>query len=746
MPKFKIITTNFSSGELSPWAMGRVDIARYANSAKRLENVICRAIGGISKRSGTQFLGSSIDQGTVSRLVPFVVNRNLGYMLVFGNNTMTVFRQDGTRVTNSDGTPYTIATPYTAAMLPEIDWAPAEKEVFFFHGSVAPYRLRCFGEALWDFSQVPFTTEPFEAVGDYPAVNLTIADNTAGTGKTITADSSYFLAADVGRAILLDAGTAVITAVASGTSITANIIVPFNSSTLASGTWNLDSSPQATMTISDGTPVGVIGTLTLSSAGWRSGDVGKYVRVNGGLFQIQTITSSTVAQGKLLVLLTSTATAPPLAWTLESKVWGGVNGYPQTGCMYQQRLVVGGMPGRPQTVFGSRSGEPYDFTKGADDDLSFTFTLNTSQEKSGPINSIVSTRDLLVLTDGAEISIRGGTDKALTPTNVNIKNESPNGSIRVRPTQVGKETLYVKRAAQKIIAIGYRYDEDAYKSIDVSTLAEGIIESGVHEMALAQEKDPILWVVLEDGRLVTMTIDRDLDIVAWSRQATQGVFESVAALPVGSQDQVWFITRREVDGVERRYVERLEPLWWPKHGEPASANPGYSWGFTLDCAKQYDSDGGLQELTGLSHLEGLTVSCLADGVDLGEFTVTGGAIQLPRVAYRVLVGLKYSPIVELLTPEIQGAEGSVQADAMSINRVSVRMHESIGCLVEGAQALPGRKMDTSILDQNPKTYSGWATIETIGWKNMDGGVTISQETPMPFNLLSVVREMTFNGG
>jgi hypothetical protein len=41
-----LIKTNFTAGEVSPRLMGRVDIARYANGAKIIENAVwsCRAV------------------------------------------------------------------------------------------------------------------------------------------------------------------------------------------------------------------------------------------------------------------------------------------------------------------------------------------------------------------------------------------------------------------------------------------------------------------------------------------------------------------------------------------------------------------------------------------------------------------------------------------------------------------------------------------------------------------------------
>jgi hypothetical protein len=42
-----LIKTNFTAGEVSPRLMGRVDIARYANGAKIIENAVVVVQGGV---------------------------------------------------------------------------------------------------------------------------------------------------------------------------------------------------------------------------------------------------------------------------------------------------------------------------------------------------------------------------------------------------------------------------------------------------------------------------------------------------------------------------------------------------------------------------------------------------------------------------------------------------------------------------------------------------------------------------
>ncbi len=828
MPKLKTIQSNFSSGELSPEGIGRVDIARYQNAAKTLTNVIAKTLGGASKRAGLEYIQTTKNSAKASRLVPYVISQDEAYMLEVGEYYVRFYKPDGTRV----GAPYEIVTPYTEAQVPDADFAQGEDSMYLFHPLVFPQRLIRYAEANWKCSDAPFTTTPFSEQGEYPAVVLTLSANTVGTGRTMTVATtiktvsasdaatdritvtghgyavgrpvyylqttaigglvSYtryyvvtvvdantiqlsatlggaviditgatgtgtladfvFMQSDVGRAVLWNSGTAIITAFTSASVVTVEVKSIFDSATLPTGVWNLDSSPQTTLTPSASTPVGAAINLTLSANGWRSDEV-KFVRINSGLVKITSYTSPTVAVGTIINELLAVTAAPGLAWTLESTQWSTKNGYPRTGTLHEQRLAVASNTLKPQTIWGSRIGEPLDFTIGVIDDEAFSFTIAGDDSQVNQISFLVSARQLLVLTFGGEFSMRGGVEKPITPTNVQVQPQSPHGVRAIRPVQVAKETLFVQRSGRKLRAISYKYDQDGYVAEDTTVLSQHITNTGIAGLAFQQIPDPIVWVWLNNGRLVSLTIDRELDVLAWTRHEIDGAVESVAVMPSGDSEQVWLIIRRLVNGSIVRYVERMQPDWYPIYGT-ASPSPNVfppadepvNWGFQLDCAKTQDDAAGKVTWTGLDHLAGRSVRVLADGVDMGAFTVTGGSITLPRTAKRVLAGLMFTPTVDMLAPEIQTQTGTSQGEAMSTNEVTLRFHNTIGATVNGDQVLPGRITGPAQLDIAPELFSGDVATSVTGWNKGDSPLAVSQDAPFPFHLLAVIRTLTINGG
>lgn len=812
MPRVTIIQTNFTAGEVSPKCYGRVDVERYRNGAKTLENVIVGIHGGAQRRPGMKFIASAKHHDKVSRLVPFVFNRDQAYMLEFGENYIRFYEQSGGQIL-AGGSPYEVATPYTAAMLAELDYTQGADTMFIFHGDVLIHTLRRFASDSWSLQQAPFSAIPFDELGHRFNATLTLSAATVGAGRTINASASIFLAGDVGRRITHQGGTATISGYTSATAVTSEITAAFSDTAIPANDWKLEDSPQGTLVPSAKGPVGAIVALNLQAdgstptygttnaiaglshngtatatativahgyttgntvqvdgctpdgyngtftvtvidpstftysvsdpgaatvlgtaksvtsspttlAGFRAEDDDKFIRVNGGLVRITSISSATSAQAEILTELSSVVGSPPNAWTLEGPVWNAVDGYPRTGVLHEQRLIAAATASAPQTVWGSKSAQYYDFTLGDVDDDALAIVLPSS----GQINPIVrmsSINALLPLTYGGEYSITGGVEKPLTPTNRQIKSPSVHGCNNVKPVRVGGELLFVQRAGRKLRAFSYKPIEESYASPDLSVLAEHITQSGIVDMAYQQEPGSLVWCPRADGKIAAMTLDRDEGVTAWTRQSTDGFYESTATIPNATGDEVWVLVRRTIGGATKRYIERFDATLFTDSAITGASGPGAAtW-------------------SGLSHLEGKVVQVRADGTHIGPHTVTGGQITLGRTAKTVEIGLPYTCQVELLRPEVQAGDGTAQGNNMRTSETSLLFHESVGGKVNG-DALTTREFGSELLDEPPPEYSGYDRIGLSGWYRGDSPLVITQDEPLPFHLLAVVRKFTVN--
>lgn len=85
----------FSSGELSPSLYARVDLARYGTAARKLRNMFVRPHGGVSNRSGTQYVAPARFADQESVLIPFIFSTEQAYILEFSAGAIQVFANGG---------------------------------------------------------------------------------------------------------------------------------------------------------------------------------------------------------------------------------------------------------------------------------------------------------------------------------------------------------------------------------------------------------------------------------------------------------------------------------------------------------------------------------------------------------------------------------------------------------------------------------------------------------------------------
>lgn len=726
MAKLSYIQTNFTAGELSPRMMGRVDVSRYQNGAKRLENALIAVQGGVMRTWGTEFIAEVKDSTKRTRLIPYIFNREQAYMVEFGHHYCTIFK-DGEQAAEID-------SPYTEDMLFNINYVQGADTMFLAHPDIPIHRLRRVSDDEWTLAEAPFIVKPYDEMGEYPESALVLNTTTRGEATATLSDTRKFswLAADVGRTLSCGTGIAEITALTNGAIVKINIITPFKHNTLSAKSWHLEGTPLTNIKPTNGTEgqtpekdimIGDTVTLTLGNAGFRASDKGKFIKFNKGLYEITSIDSNTIARSECKTAPSSKASAVAWGWSIMDSVWSDQFGYPCAVTLCEQRLFCGGTYEKPQTIWMSRTGEYLNFQLSTEDDDAAAFTMSSDQ--INPIVHLTQTDTPIVLTYGGEFSLSGSASKAgITPTNINIKNSSSYGCNGVKPARIGNQLFFMQRASKKLYAMGFNAAADTFLSQDVTTLSEHISQSGIVDMAYQQEPDSILWLVRKDGQIATLTIDTDQEVIGWSRQITDGIYESVATIPSvdGSIDEVWVIVKREINGQTVRYIEHFQE------------------NINTHCSAVFEFEHATDTLTDLTHLEGKTIDIVADGVVMQQRTVKNGSITLEREAKHIVVGLPYSTTVELLPIEIQAGLGSLQGSPNRTAETVLRVLNTSGCKVNG-DVITFKSFGKDVLDKPPIEFTGDKHTFRLGW---DRPVIIEQDQPMPFQILAVISKITVN--
>jgi len=516
----------------------------------------------------------------------------------------------------------------------------------------------------------------------------------------------------------------------------------------------MDHNIETTTLTASHTNAGQTGTLTLSSTtgvnsnqGWLSTDVGRLVHMLDGHVKITGYTSSTVVDMEVIADISNGSASTDFA--LGS--FSDTTGYPSCVTFFEQRLVFAATLSQPQTLFFSKSGDyenmddNYHGTVADDDSIIYTIASN----QVNAIRFMTATRTLIIGTAGGEFAVSGGgTDIAITPTNILIKKQSNNGAANVDALAVGNATLFLQRARRKLRELAYNFDVDGYVAPDLTILAEHISEGGFKQLSYQQEPNQVIWGVRNDGQLVGLTYQREQQVVAWHRHIFGGTFssgnavcESVATIPTDdSEYQSWVIVKRTINGATKRYVEYI-------HQYDFDETDDTSFNF-LDSQLSY-SGSPVTTLSGLSHLEGETVSILADGATHPDKVVSSGEITLDRSASKVKIGLSYTSLLQTMRIDAGSQNGTSQSKTKRIYEITARLYESIGVEIgpdlNNMERIPFRS-SANAMDSGINVFTGDKEIEFRGNYETDGFIFVRQTQPLPLTILSLYPKLQTNDG
>ena len=758
MARVAVQLTNFTGGELSPRLDGRNDLAKYPTGLKTLENFVVFPHGSAARRSGTQFVAEVKNSSAKTRLIPFEFSTTQTYMMEFGNQYIRFYKDNGqileSNVTISGATQ---ANPVVVTATGHSYSNGDEISITSVAGMTELNNKR--------YLVANKTTNTFE-ITDIDGTNIN------GTGFTAYASGGvanrvYEIATPYLTAELFDLKFAQSADVMYITHPNHEVEKLSRSGHTSWTLTDVDFTDGpylddniTTTTLNPGSHTVGTGVAVVASAvtgingdtGFQATDVGRLIRFRDGYMKVTARADTTNITVEIIEDLGSSTASTDFALG----AFSDTTGHPSCVTFFEQRLVFAATLNNPQTIYFSKSGDYENMNENrggtvADDDA-IIYTIASNQVNA--IRFMTATRTLIIGTAGGEFAVSGGgTDVAITPTNILIKKQSNHGAANVDAIPAGNATLFLQRAKRKLRELAYNFDVDGYVSPDLTILAEHITEGGLTQISYQQEPNQIIWGTRDDGQLVGLTYQREQQVVAWHRHKFGGTFgsgasatgfgvcESVATIPTdNSEYQTYVIVKRTINSVTRRYVEYINNYDFDETDDT-------TFNF-LDSQLEY-SGSAATTISGLDHLEGQTVSILADGSTHPDKTVTSGSITLDRSATKVKVGLSYTSLLQTMRLDAGSQDGTSQGKTKRIFDITIRLYESIGVEVgpdlSNMERIPFRS-SADAMDSGLGVFTGDKEVEFRGNYETDGFIFVRQTQPLPLTILSLYPRLQTNDG
>lgn len=498
---------------------------------------------------------------------------------------MRVYK-DSVAIETSPGVPYELVTPYTAPQVAALKFVQSTDTITLVHPTHRPADLVRVADDNWTLTNIDFlpqtgypTTVAVAAgagtANAYRYIVTAIDDDTGEeslngtkalsggitvTGVTqanpavVTMSGTHYLLTGDKTVIESATGMIELNGVYTITKLTATTFELDNTDSTDYAAWSSGGTLvfHGIVAVSSDPPV-LTAPNVVSWVKPSSGNIREYniYKDSNGVFGLLGITQGLTFND--IGSVPATQFTPPVG----ANPFLGSDNYPSVVTYIQQRLAFANTNNNTEDIYMSKIGQFKNFTSSSPSRADDSIQFNMAGRQVNAVKSMVDLGRLVILTNGGEWTAEGD-GGFITPTTINAKQYSYNGSGDLDPIVIDGNAIYQQARGTILRDLGYDYETESYKGNDLTLFSAHLFDGFTFtDWAYQQIPHSILWVVRSDGVLLGMTYIRAHQVLAWHRHDLGGQVENVTVVPEGTQDVVYVTVRRTINGSVVRYVERL---------------------------------------------------------------------------------------------------------------------------------------------------------------------------------------------
>ena len=404
--------------------------------------------------------------------------------------------------------------------------------------------------------------------------------------------------------------------------------------------------------------------------------------------------------------------------------------YPGAVSYFEQRRWFGGTQNRPNNLWATRPGTEADMSFSLPSQSDDRIAVRVAAREANRILHIVPLAQLMLMTGAAEWRVSPLNSDAITPESMSVRPQSYVGASNVQPLVVGSSMIYGAGRGGHLRELGYNYEAGGYISGDVCLRAPHLFDNlTIVDLAYSKAPSPVVWAVSSSGKMVAMAYVPEQQVGGFSTIETKGSIESACVVADGDEDIVYVEVMRTVNGQAVRFVERMNERQYTDLKECVY----------VDCAGTYRGE-AKKEITGLTWLEGETVSILADGAVEPQQVVKDGKITLTYPAEIVHVGLPFIADMKTLPAAMALQDGSYgSGHKKNVREVFFRVVNSSGTQAgpsfDKLSEYPSRS--TEFAGNVPEPITDEIGFQIQPQWSQSGQVCVRQKYPLPLRIVSM---------